>query len=380
MAYFHLICAMKKIRIAYTIPNFDTAGSGKALLNIAKGLDPNRFDVHIVCKSEKGSFFAVVKKSGIPVHVFNYLPVSRPLFSLLKEILDVVRIWREINPDIVHSFHYSDNYSEGLAVRLAGKKWVFTKKNMSWVGNSGRAWILRSALANAIVVQNTDMIEQFYPRSKKITLISRGVNISQFKPSKVKPEIRERMQTPSQARIIICVANMVPVKGVELLIDAYLRLGHNYTDWHLWLVGDIDNEYGRKLIDIVQEKNQSENIHFSGKQQNIREYLDHAEIFVLPTKDEGRREGSPVALLEAMANGKIVIGSAVPGVKDQLHNFPDFQFIPGNLNSLVDTLLPFMKNSTEQNLKLGKSFSEHVERNYSIENEIIKHQNFYLKI
>ncbi len=40
---------------------------------------------------------------------------------------------------------------------------------------------------------------------------------------------------------------------------------------------------------------------------------------MLPTLDKG--EGFPVSLLEAMANGKIVLGSAVPGIKDQLQEF-----------------------------------------------------------
>lgn len=369
---------MKKIRIAYTIPNFDTAGSGKALLNLAKGLDPDRFEAHIVCESDKGSFFKEVKDSGIPVHVFNYLPISRPLSSLVKETIAVIKRWKEIAPDIVHSFHYSDNYSEGLAVRLAGKKWVFTKKNMSWAGSSGRGWKLRSALANTIVVQNTDMIKQFYPDSTKVTLIPRGVDTDRFTLHKPKPEIRNAMETSDEARIIICVANMVPVKGVELLIEAFTELSIEFPEWVLWLVGDINNDYGKSLVHQVNTSGMQRSIRFSGKQPNVREYLDHAEIFVLPTKDEGRREGSPVALLEAMANGKVVVGSAVPGVKDQLDKFPLNQFNPGDIKSLSGVLHPYMKNSSQENFVLGKVFSKHVQDNYSIGLEIQNHEKLYI--
>lgn len=366
-----------KIRIAFTIPNFNTAGSGKALLNIALGLDKEIFDVHIVCQSDKGAFFKVVQESGLPVHVFDYIPQSRPLATLVTETIRVSRIWRKIKPDFVHSFHYSDNYTEALAVGLSGSKWLFTKKNMSWGKSSGRGWKLRSALAKAIAVQNTDMIAQFYPDSKKITLIPRGVNTKNFESQQPRSQIRDFMNTADDKRIIICVANMVPVKGVELLIEAFARLATSHPDWDLWLVGDVSNDYGKQLKEQVATQELQNRIHFSGKQVNVREYLDHAEIFVLPTKDEGRREGSPVALLEAMANGKVVIGSAVPGVKDQLAKFPQHQFRPGNVQSLTEILLPFLQNSKAENYQLGKSFSRHAQEAYSIEQEIDRHANLY---
>ena len=370
----------KKTRVVFTIPNFNTAGSGKAMLNIALGLDPTIFEAHIACQSDAGSFFKVVKESGLPTHVFDYIPRSRPISNLLKETWRVAQKWKEINPDIIHSFHYSDNYTEGLAARLAGVKWVFTKKNMSWAGKSGNGWKLRSALANGIAVQNTDMIKQFYPTSTKTMLIPRGVVVENFAQQAPDPELKEQMGSARGQRIIICVANMVPVKGVELLIQAFHQLADTYQNWDVWLVGDIKNDYGKKLIQVVTELKRENRIHFSGKQPNVRNYLDHAELFVLPTKDEGRREGSPVALLEAMANGKVVIGSAVPGVKDQLKHFPEHQFEPGNWHDLKDKLEGFLKNEVEENTNQGKQFMAHAKENYSIKLEISRHEMFYEKL
>jgi len=370
---------MKK-RILFTIPNFNTAGSGKAMLNIALGLDPEKFEAHIACQSDKGDFFNVVKQSGIPVHVFNYIAKSRPIPTLIKECWQVSRRFKEIGADVIHSFHYSDNYTEGLAARLAGAKWVFTKKNMSWGGSSGGGWKLRSALAAGIAVQNTDMISQFYPTSKKTMLISRGVVVSQFLPQAPKPSIRQLMHTEADKRLVICVANMVPVKGVELLLQAFQDLATEFPNWDLWLVGDINNDYGKQLLDIVKKENLETRVHFSGKQPNVRDYLDHAEIFVLPTKDEGRREGSPVALLESMANGKVVIGSAVPGVKDQLKNFQDHQFQPGNWQSLRDRLAPLFANTTAENQRLGQKFQELAIADYDIAREIKQHEMFYIEV
>ncbi|MGB3342508.1 MAG: glycosyltransferase [Aequorivita sp.] len=371
---------MKRIRVLFTIPNFDTAGSGRALLNIALALDKNRFEPHILCRHDRGAFFMVVNDSGIPVHVFEYIPNERPILQMLSNCYKVSRKLKKINPDIVHSFHYSASYSEALAARMAGAKWVFTKKNMSWGGGSKNAWKLRSFLANKIAVQNTDMQKEFYPKSKKTVLIPRGVVLDNFKGSEPLPQIREQMQTREDERILICVANFVPVKGIETLIKAFVSIAPQFPEWVLWLVGDDKNDYGQTLHKLVAELDFESKIKFSGKQMNVLDYLNHAEIFVLPTLNEGRKEGSPVAMLEAMANSKVVLGSRVPGIKDQLKEYPDHLFTSKDEKDLAEKLSNLMTKDKNELRQLGATFLIPVADNYSIEKEVARHEQLYSSI
>lgn len=367
-------------RILFTIPNFDTAGSGKALLNIAFGLNKEKFESHILCQHTKGEFFDVVKNSGLPVHVFEYVSPARPFSKLFAGCWSVSKKFKQIKPDIIHSFHYSADYSEALAAKMAGIPWVFTKKSMSWFGPSIRAWKLRSSLAKKIIVQNTDMIEQFYPHSKKINLIPRGVDTKKFSPQPPDIYVSEMMHTPRGARIIICVANFVPVKGIEILLQSFSKLSSEFPGWYLWLVGDNENEYGKTLQSWVVENAMSDKIKFSGRQMDIRKFLDAAEIFVLPTLDEGRREGTPVAMLEAMANCKTVLGSAVPGIKDQLKNYEEHLFMPGSVGALTQKLHTYMSYSSEENKITGNKFMQLCREKFSIEKEIAAHEKFYENI
>jgi glycosyltransferase involved in cell wall biosynthesis len=369
---------MRKIKVLYTIPNFDTAGSGKALLNIALSLDKELFEPHILCLNSKGAFFKVVEQSVIPVHVFNYLAKERPFHKMFLESWKISRKIKKINPDIVHSFNYSSNYTEALACKLAGVKWTFTKKNMSWGGGSKNSWKLRSYLANKIIVQNMDMIKEFYPNSTKTVLIPRGVVIDNFRKSTPDLKIKEQMNTNENQRVLICVANFVPVKGIEVLIDAFDIIHKNNPNWVLWLVGDNQNEYGLQLIGKVNKLNLSHKIIFSGKQMDVRSYLNHAEIFVLPTLDKG--EGSPVALLEAMANGKVVIGSKVSGINDQLKNYPLHLFKPKDNVELAEKLDYFMKMNKVELNKLALQFNKLVQESYTIEVEVSRHEEFYKSI
>jgi glycosyltransferase involved in cell wall biosynthesis len=366
------------LKILFTIPNFHTAGSGKALLNIAKGLDKSKFEVHMACKTDEGAFFQEVKNSDIPVHVLNYEATMRPISKFLKESWKISRELKKINPDIIHSFHYSNNYGEVLPARLAGAKWIFTKKNMMWGSDGANAWKIRSALATKIIIQNEEMKRMFYPNSNKTMLIERGILLDKFYPSKPDASIRERMNTPVDARIIIAVANLAHIKGIDILLAAFAQLAEQFPDWHVWIVGDDQTKTGGALHHFVKQQKLADRVHFSGVQSEVTAYLNHAEIFVLPTRATG--EGSPVALIEAMANAKVVLGAEVPGINDQLKGVPHHLFEPENPDALAEKLEHFLKNDSETNTVLGQSFLKHARANYSLQREVKAHEGVYLNV
>ena len=113
---------------------------------------------------------------------------------------------------------------------------------------------------------------------------------------------------------------------------------------------------------------------------NVVDYLNHAEIFVLPTLNEGRKEGSPVAMLEAMANSKVVLGSRVPGIKDQLREFPDHLFTSKDEKDLSGKLSNLMGKDRIELQELGATFLLPVTDNYSIEKEVARHEQLYSSI
>ena len=117
-----------KIKLLFTIPNFDTAGSGRAMLTLIKNLDFNIFEPEIATLHRKGDFFNEVQQSGIKIHIMNLYQPHRPIHKLLTSCWKLSRELKKINPDIVHSYHYSSEYSEAIACKMAGIPWVFTKK------------------------------------------------------------------------------------------------------------------------------------------------------------------------------------------------------------------------------------------------------------
>ncbi|UAB81218.1 hypothetical protein INR76_00230 [Marixanthomonas sp. SCSIO 43207] len=73
----------KKIRILYTIPNFNTAGSGKIVYDLLKGLDPSKFEVAIACAHTKGALFKEVESLGVPIHILQFT-ISYYLYTFYR--------------------------------------------------------------------------------------------------------------------------------------------------------------------------------------------------------------------------------------------------------------------------------------------------------
>jgi glycosyltransferase involved in cell wall biosynthesis len=304
----------------------------------------------------------------------------KPYLNGLLRCYRISRALKKIQPDIIHSFHYAADYSEALAARLAKIKWVFTKKNMNWGRSSKNAWLLRSRLATAIAVQNTDMKREFFDGSNKTTIIPRGVDTKMFVPKAPDEVIKKEWDISQHDRVIMCVANLVPVKGIEVLLKAFQQAIQNHPKWKLMLVGDYSNAYGNQMIDLQKQLQLEQSVIFCGTQQHVVDYLSIAEMVVLPTLNQGRKEGSPVSLLEAMATGKNVLASNISGINDQLANYREHLVEAGNVEAWASALDANFSMSTNEHQNKGVVFRNHVLKNYPIELEVERCEQLYLSL
>lgn len=372
----------KRIRILYTIPNFDTAGSGQHLLTLINNLDSDYFEAQIACLHDKGVLFQEIQNSNIKIHTIKLYANARPIVHMCKECYKLSKKFKKIAPDIIHSYNYAADYTEPIAAKMAGIKWVYTKKNMSWKGPSYRGWRLRTFLANGIIAQNSDMIRDFFYNNKKAKLIPMGIDIDEYKKQQINSRVLEKWNIDTGTRVIMSVANLIPIKGMEILIKAFEGLYRDYTNWVLMIVGNDKSNYAMDLKKYLDNKtNLKERVIFTGVQKNVRELLNIAEIYVQPTLKIGGGEGGPVATLEAMANGKIIIGSNISGIRDQLlDQFPHHLFTAGNITDLKQKLNQFMENDKNTNNRIGKNFYNYVKETFNISIQKQKSELFYLNI
>ena len=362
---------MSKIKILYTIPNFKTAGSGKVVYDLVKALDKEKFAPEICCAHSEGDFFKKIESLNVPIHILHSYTKLKPYGTLIFRILKIRKFLKSQNYDVIHSWHWSSDITEPLAAWLAGIKWVYTKKAMSW--GSPKRWKLRSWLSTRIIVLNKDMIPRYFSKIKrKIDLIYLGVDEKSYVPQKKSYTTPLGHQFELDDFVVVTVANLVPIKGVEYLMEAVNKL--NDPKIKLLIVGNHSNDYGKGLI----EKNSNKNIVFINKQLDVRPFHAVSDLFVIPTKTSW--EGFPVSPVEAMSSQRIVIGSNVEGVREVLANFKDFMFEPKNVAQICDKITWIKSLSIEEKHKYELNMRQEVERNFSLAICINHHEEFYLKL
>lgn len=144
---------------------------------------------------------------------------------------------------------------------------------------------------------------------KLVNVIPNGVNDALFNV-KDKLKCRVTLGLDPASKIILFAGNLVPVKGIQYLIDAFLALQENVAGMKLVIVGDgpLKNEL------ISSSRKIGNSIVFVGRQPHhlMPLWMNACDIFCLPSINEG----CPNVLLEAMACGAYIVASNVGGIPD----------------------------------------------------------------
>jgi glycosyltransferase involved in cell wall biosynthesis len=363
-------------KILFTIPNFITAGSGRAMLNIVERLDRTRFDPSIAVLKRGGKLDAEVERLGIPLLEHEFTTPARPYHTLPGRTRRLAAPFRAHRFALWHSFHYGDDYSEPLIAHASGARgWIYTKKNMNWHAN---AWHLRSLLARRIAAQNTDMMRDFFARiayRSKTRLIPRGVDTAKFSPSaQPRLRLREQLAIPADATVITSVAQLLPVKGHPVLLLAAASV----KDAHLLLAGsDVKSEYADSLRGQAKRHGVSDRVHFLGRVDDVPALLAETDIFALATRAHGHEEGCPVALLEAMAAGRACIATDVAGSRDLIVNGQSGILIPSGDPLAMGQAIERLAKSPGDRRRLGHAALTRVMEHYTIDHEVRAHEALY---
>ncbi|MGC1472576.1 MAG: glycosyltransferase [Psychroserpens sp.] len=355
----------KRVKILFTTSNFKTAGSGKVIYDLVNGLDQSKFEIEIACGHNRGAFFQTVEALGLPIHIVKTKTSYRPYLTLYSRIKNISTFFKAHEYDIIHSWQWSNDWTEAVAARLAGAKWMYTKKAM---GFQSKHWVIKSYLANFIVTINDEM-RRYFPKKKNQRLIPLGIDTAYYSPKHFdKRKISEVFE-------IITVANLVAVKGISVLIQAIKALDSPHVN--LTILGANNTEYGTMMVALVKELQLEHQISFLGQKPDVRPYLSNSDLYVIPTLDQGRREGMPMALVEAMSMGVPVLGSEVSGIKYVLKDFPQLLFKAGSANDLQMRIRAVMSKSKEERHQIGNDLRQYCITNFNMPTFIKAHDLLY---
>jgi len=133
------------------------------------------------------------------------------------------------------------------------------------------------------------------------------------------PRPRERH---TGALRVICIARLVPKKGIDVLLRALAEARQQGLVWRLCVVGTGPEE--QALTALTAELGIQQQVDWQGAVANpqVLELLRQADVFALPCRVDARgdRDGIPVALMEAMAAGLPVVAGELPALRELIRH------------------------------------------------------------
>jgi glycosyltransferase involved in cell wall biosynthesis len=267
-----------------------------------------------------------VLHDGIAVSYPPYIFTPKTLISLYGHFLrysvrpSFDRALMEFRPDILFAtWAYPDGWA---AVKLGHKAGlpVVIKVHGSDVymldENPGRKQRTREALyeADQVVAVSQDLAKRVIAlgvSSDRVRVIRNGVDAAKFCPAS-QSEAREQLGLPAQSPIVLFVGNLVPLKGIDLLISAAAWLTDDKINFSCYLIGQGPSKL--QLEQQIRELGLERTIHCLGSKSHdeLPDWYRAADVVVLPS----RSEGLPNVLLEALACGTRFVASDVGGISE----------------------------------------------------------------
>jgi glycosyltransferase involved in cell wall biosynthesis len=269
----------------------------------------------VTVASPPGSELAT-RLQGSDVRVLPWKARREPGATIATEKVRLGRIVRDLEPDLVH-LHAA---KAGLAGRLALRgalptifqphAWSFEAATGA-VHDAAVAWE-RFAARWADVIVCVSEAERGRGEEAGIDaswrVVPNGVDLTAFPEASAEErrDARDRLRL-NGAPLVLCVGRLCRQKGQDVLLRAWPAVVERVPDAELVLVGDGPDE--RRLARAARS-----GVHLVGTRDDVGDWMAAADVFVTPS----RWEGMSLAMLEAMACGRSIVATDVPGAREAI--------------------------------------------------------------
>jgi L-malate glycosyltransferase len=362
------------IRIAFIIDTIEspTAGTEKQLLLLLKNLDRTIF-LPTLCVL-RSSQWIEREFTLCPVYEANITSFKKP--SSYHQLYKLAQYFKNEKIDIVQTYFRDANIAGILAGKLAKVNGIVSsRRDMGYWHNNLELVLLKVVnrwvncfIVNSWATKEWSIKTEGIPE-KKIRVIYNGIDLRGFEKVSAETTVtyRNHLEIPQTAPVIGIVANLRPVKGVDLFIRAAQVVMKHYPESHFIIVGDGPDRIA--LEKLTEDLGLGEHIHFLGKRLDIPEILSIFDIGILSSYSESFSN----SIIEYLSAGLPVIATDVGGCRDNIvQNKIDYIVPKGDYQAIGEAILEALKGGHPKN-KNNKSNCE----DFSIETLLKKTEELY---
>lgn len=325
-----------------------------------------------VTRSEEDSNTESLRSAGVPVVLMGRGSPSRNPVRRARDLEVFARLGKELRAheiDILHAHKFGSNAWASLigpGARIPVT--IATEQTWTYEGNPLRTFIdgrVIGRLADAFVAvsdvdaRNMRTVEKV-PASK-IRVIPNGLTPAFRLASGEGRRVREELGVPIDGPVVGTLASLRPQKALDLLIRAFARARATIPDAHLVIAGGGPERPA--LEREAQRRGVSSCVTFAGWRDDIAAVLDSFDVFAMTSNFEG----TPLALIEAMAAGTPSVASAVGGVPEVLDGGRcGILFQRGDEDALTEGLVKMLTESAATEAMVARARAR-VDERYSFD-------------
>jgi glycosyltransferase involved in cell wall biosynthesis len=313
------------IRVLRVIARLNVGGPAIHATLLTERLDPSRFATTLVAGAEdaaEGNYLALHGREAA-VEIIPDLGREIRLLRDLRTLRSLMAVIRRVRPDIVHTHTAKAGAVGRLAAVLCGVPVIvhtFHGHVLRGYFPPAKAavyrWIERLlATRTDRLLTVTDRVRDELlalgvGRAAQYATVPLGFDLEPLlRTDRRRGELRRELQAGA-APLIGIVARLVPIKAHEVFLAAAARIHAALPHARFIIVGD--GERRQALERQVDAMGLRASTHFLGWRADLDRLYADLDVVVLTSLNEG----SPVALIEAMAAGVPVVSTAVGGVAD----------------------------------------------------------------
>lgn len=276
------------------------------------------YEVYVIAPVDE---YIAYREKYSEVRHFNLRMMDRDGMNPFRDILlvlELIRRYRKLSPDVVLHFTNKPNIYGGIAAKIAGVKSIAVVTGLGHAFiNNGLArrvmeWLYRQTgmLHDKFIFENADdralfIQSKIISESKSISVKGCGVDTEFFKPSTA-PKSDENI-------IFTFIGRLLYDKGIREFVSAARIIKARYPQVQFWVVGELDDGNPStvdrdELVHWVEE----DIIYYYGFMRDVRDVISKSDCIVMPSY----REGLPRINIEAMAMAKPVITTDTAGCKE----------------------------------------------------------------
>lgn len=345
------------MNILFLANHINPGGISSYLYTLGVGLRRNGHNVYLA--SSGGEWVRRFQSAGIehlkvPLNTKKEIS-PKIIFSFFKINKNIKRL----NIELVHSNSRTTQVLGCLLNRYSGVRHIFTCHGFFKPKLSRKFFPCWGNAVIAISQQVKEhLILDFKLDEKRISLINNGIDAGAFGDFSARDKARNGLGI-KDAFLVGIIARLSDVKGHTYLIQAMQEVIKVYPATKLLIVGE--GKIKGMLLRLACDLGVNENVIFLPEAENTQEILAAMDIFVMPSL----QEGLGLALMEAMAQGLAVVGSAVGGIKTLIqHEVNGLLVQPANAIAISAAIIKLLNHSSLRQ-DLGKNARKFIIDNFS---------------